>query len=253
MVTFLSLSLASTSAFALPGLDVWAGGYSWQTKYEGDISASSSGQPINLSVSDNLGLKDSDNNVIWAAFEHPIPFIPDIQIKKTELETQGTGAFTQTFEFAGQSYAINEPLNSRISLNHTDITAYWGLPIPFVTANLGLNVRKFDGDLAINTGVSELDTPVPMLFTRLGAELPLTGLELMAEANYIGYKDTSHLDYQVVLRYTLPVIPVLDVNLEAGYRSFQLDIDPTDFNGDSGDLNADIDMSGVFLGVSLHL
>jgi hypothetical protein len=61
------------------------------------------------------------------------------------------------------------------------------------------------------------------------------------------------MDYQIVARYTLPMIPVLDVNIEAGYRAFQLNIDPTDFGGDESDLTADIDMSGVFVGLSFHL
>ena len=252
-VAAIALTLASSTAFAAPGLDVWVGGYKWDTAYEGSISATASGQPIDLSVKDNLGFKDSDNNVIWAEFEHPIPFIPNLIVKQTDLETTGSGVFDQTFVFAGETYSASQQLDSNVSLNHTDFTAYWGLPIPLVTMDLGLNVRKFDGELAINTGVSELDAPIPMVFGRVGAELPFTGLEIMAEANYVGYKDTSHLDYQVVLRYTLPVIPVLDVNLEAGYRSFQLDVDPTDFSGDEDDLFADIDMSGVFLGVSLHL
>ncbi len=249
----IALLCASSSAMALPGLDLWAGGYTWNTSYEGTVAATASGQTLNLSVDDNLGLKDSDNNVLWAAFEHPIPFIPNVQIKKTDLETEGTGVFTETFVYAGQTYSASEELNSRMNLNHIDYTAYWGLPLPIVTFDLGLNVRKFEGELAINTGVEELDAPIPMVFGRVGAELPLTGLELMAEANYVGYKDTSHMDYQVVLRYTLPVLPVLDINLEAGYRSFQLDVDPTDFDGDADDLTADIDMSGVFLGLSLHL
>ena len=251
--TAIALMLASSSAMALPGLDVWAGGYTWKTPYEGTVAASSNGQPLNLSVDEILGLEDSDNNVIWAAFEHPVPMIPNFQIKKTDLETTGTGVYTETFVFAGETYSASQQLDSKINLNHTDFTAYWGLPLPIVTLDLGLNVRKFDGDLAINTGVADLDAPIPMVFGRVGAELPLTGLAVMAEANYVGYKDTSHMDYQVVLRYTLPVIPVLDVNLEAGYRSFQLDVDPTDFDGDADDLRTDIDMSGVFLGISLHL
>lgn len=249
----IALLCSSSSAMALPGLDIWAGGYAWKTSYEGTVAATASGQTVNLSVEDTLGLKDSDNNVLWAALEHSVPLVPNVQIKKTDLETDGTGVFTETFVYAGQTFSASQPLNSKLNLNHTDFTAYWGLPLPIVTVDLGLNVRKFDGELAINTGVEKLDAPIPMVFGRLGAELPLTGLALMAEANYVGYKDTSHVDYQVVLRYTLPVIPVLDVNLEAGYRSFQLDVDPTDFNGDADDLTTDVDMSGVFLGVSLHL
>ena len=252
-VTALGLMLASANAAALPLVDFWVGGHSWNTGYNGSVSATSNGAPFDLDLDSTLGLKDSDNNVIWAAFEHPIPVIPNIQIKKTELETTGLGGIDQAFTFAGKTYTANLELDSAINLNHTDFTAYWGLPLPVVTVDFGLNVRKFDGDLTINDASSVLDTPVPMLFARVGAELPFTGLAVMAEGNYIGYGDTNHMDYQVVVRYTIPMIPVLDVNIEAGYRAFELNIDPTDFDGDEDDLTADIDMSGVFFGVSLHL
>jgi len=252
-VTALSLLMASASATAAPLVDFWVGGYSWDTAYEGSVAATANGEAFDLSLDNTLNLKDANNNVIWAAFEHPIPVIPNIQVKKTELETTGNGSLGQTFTFANNTFNANVPLESSINLNHTDVTAYWGLPLPVVTVDFGINIRMFDGDLMINNSKSVLDTPVPMLFGRVGAELPFTGLAIMGEANYIGVGDTNHMDYQVVVRYTIPAIPVLDVNIEAGYRSFQLNIDPTDFDGDDDDLNADIDMSGVFFGLSMHL
>lgn len=251
--TALALALASTNVAALPLIDFWVGGYSWNTAYEGSVSATSSGQPIDLSLDNTLQLEDSYNNVIWAAFEHPVPLLPNIQIKQTSLETTGMGQFDQSFKFGGETYSDSVALDSSINLSHTDLTAYWSLPLPILTVDFGLNIRKFDGELAINTGISELDAAIPMGFARVGGYLPFTGLSVMAEANYIGYGETNHMDYQIVARYTIPMIPVLDVNVEAGYRSFQLNIDPTDFNGNEDDLTADIDMSGVFLGLSFHL
>jgi len=247
--TAIALVLASGNVAALPLVDFWAGAYSWNTAYTGDVSAN----PIDLSLENTLQLEDSNNNVIWAAFEHPIPVIPNIQIKQTTLETTGMGSIDEEFTFGGTTYSESVSLDSNINLNHTDLTLYWGLPLPIVTIDFGVNVRQFDGELTINDGSTVLDAPIPMLFARVGGYLPFTGLSLMAEANYIGYGETNHMDVQVVARYTLPIIPVLDVNIEAGYRAFQLNIDPTDFGGSSSDLNADIDMSGVFVGVSFHL
>lgn len=248
-VATLGLLLASANAAALPLVDFWAGGYSWESAYEGSVA----GGDYQIDMQDDLNLKDSSNNVIWAAFEHPIPVIPNVQIKSTTLETTGNGRSTQQFTYGGTTYEDDVELKSNIDLSHTDITAYWGLPLPLVTIDFGLTVRQFDGFLEINDTATTLDVPVPMAFARVGAALPLTGLEVMAEGNYIGYGDTNHMDLQVLVRYTIPMIPVLDVNIEAGYRTFQLNIDPSDFDGDEDDLNADIDMSGVFLGVSFHL
>jgi len=249
LVAALSLVAASTGAQAAPLVDFWAGAYSWDTTYEGTVNAS----PVEIDLQGDLNLQDETNNVIWAAFEHPIPIIPNIQVKQTELQTAGVGALSQSYTFAGETIDASQSVESSLNLDHTDFTLYYGLPLPVVTVDFGLNVRVFDGELMISDTTSVLDAPVPMLFARVGAELPFTGLAVMGEANYIGVGDTNHMDYQLVLRYTLPMIPLLDVNLEAGYRSFQLNIDPTDFDGDENDLNSDIDMSGVFLGVSFHL
>lgn len=248
-VAALSLAFASAGAQAAPLVDFWAGAYSWDTSYEGTVSA----QPLEIDLSSDLQLEDEMNNVIWAAFEHPVPVIPNVQVKRTTMSTSGNGVLTQDYTFAGETISASGSVESDLVLDHTDFTAYWGLPLPVLTLDFGLNVRKFDGELKISDTVSVLDAPVPMLFARAGAELPFTGLAIMGEANYVGYGDTNHMDYQIVLRYTLPMIPVLDVNLEGGYRSFQLNIDPTDFDGDADDLNADIDMSGFYLGVSFHL
>ncbi len=247
IITALGLALASANVSAAPLVDVWAGAYAWNTTYEGVVSAN----PSRLDLQDDLNFDDNTNNVIWAAFEHPIPLIPNIQIKQTSLDTTGFAQLDNNYNFGGDTTG-NGRQDTAADLTHTDYTLYWGLPLPIATVDFGLNVRKFDGFVQIGDAIAELDAPVPMLFARVGAELPFTGLALMGEANYVGYGDTNHTDYQIVLRYTLPMIPLLDVNLEAGYRSFQLDIDPTDFDGDEDDLMADIDMSGAFVGVSLH-
>ena len=248
LVTAVSLALASTNVAALPLIDVWAGGYSWQTQYNGFVNA----DPSNLDLQDDLNLEDSSNNVLWAAFEHPVPLIPNVQIKKTELETTGQANFDQNYNFGGESTGQNS-LDIMANLNHTDLTLYYGLPLPIATIDFGLNVRQFETDFMIGNASSDFDGYVPMLFARVGAELPFTGLAVMAEANYVGYGETNHTDYQVVVRYALPFVPVLDINIEAGYRAFELNLDPTDFGGDDNDLTVDVDMSGVFLGISFHL
>lgn len=249
IVTAAGLILASSNVAALPLVDFWAGGYSWNTQYEGFVAAN----PNNLDLQDDLNLEDNANNVLWAAFEHPVPIIPNIQIKQTSLETTGMADFGDaSYAFGGEQTGDGK-VKVTGDFSHTDYTLYYGLPLPIATIDFGLNVRHFDSTVMIGDAEAPFDGYIPMGFARVGAELPFTGLAVMGEANYIGYGETNHFDYQLVVRYTLPFFPVLDINVEAGYRAFELNIDPTDFDGDEDDLTADIDMSGVFLGVSFHL
>src|SRR5690554_7477516 len=76
---------------------------------------------------DGLNLKSENGNQITVFFEHPVPVIPNIKIRQTDLEMDGKGSYTTGFNFAGQNFSASTDVDSTINLTHTDITAYWGL------------------------------------------------------------------------------------------------------------------------------
>ena len=92
-----------------------------------------------------------------------------------------------------------------------------------------------------------------MGYLKAGIDIPLTGLSLGGDINVISYGDTGITDYDLNMTYVLPLIPLLDVGISAGYRSFDLELDPTDFGGSSSDLTAKATVAGPYLGLSLHL
>ncbi len=88
-----------------------------------------------------------------------------------------------------------------------------------------------------------------MGYINAGIDIPLTGLSLGANINTISYGDTGITDFDANMTYVLPLIPLLDVGITAGYRSFDLELDAADF----GDLSAKTVIAGPYLGLSLHL
>lgn len=254
--TLTAIALASALpqlANALPLVDIYAGAYSWQQNYSGNVVATGE----ELDIKDDVGLDSNAGGVYYFAIDHAIPVLPNIKLKQTNLMTDGSG--NKTFNFGGVN--INGTFDSEADFSHTDLTLYWGLPLPIVDIDFGLTARNFSGKvkfeetsgLTPETTEEKLDVTIPMLYGHVGVDIPMTGLSVSGEVNYIGVKNSGITDYDLNLTYVLPVIPVLDVGISAGYRSFNMKVDPEDFGGKKDDLSMDASVAGPYLGLSLHL
>ena len=249
-------ALAATlpqAASALPLVDLYAGAYYWDQTVSGDVGTS-----VKADLEADLNLDAGGQNVMYVAFEHPVPLIPNVKIKSTAMESDGTGSLDAGFALGGTAPAGAPAASvaSKLDLTHTDYTFYWSLPLPIVTFDFGLTARQFDGSMAMSgdyVASAPLDVTVPMGYVKAGVDIPLTGLSLGADINTISYGDTGITDFDANMTYVLPLIPLLDVGISAGYRSFDLEINPDDFGGSSSDLSAKAKVAGPYLGISLHL
>jgi outer membrane protein len=235
------------AASALPLVDFYAGSYYWDQTVSGDVANKSA------DLEDDLNLDAGGQSVVYLAFEHPIPVVPNVKIKQTSMDSDGTGTVSQNFVIDGSTVTANENVTTVLDLSHTDFTLYWSLPLPIVTFDFGLTARQFDGEITVNgdntNAVADFDFVVPMGYLKAGIDIPMTGVSIGADLNTISYGDTSITDFDANITYVLPLIPLLDVGISAGYRSFDLDLDEEDF----GDLSTKVNVAGPYLGLSLHL
>ncbi len=224
-----------------------AGASMWNAEASGDVDDG-------FKVGDGgLNLDSENNNVLFVSFEHPIPVIPNVKIKKTDLDLNGDGTVTR--DFLGQSYTGET--KSQFDLSHTDLTLYWGvpLPIPFFDINFGLTARQFDGVVSVteknnpnNSEEEKLDFVLPMGYLNVDFDSHF-GVYARAELNAIGYDGNSVSDMELAVGYTLPLpIPMVDINLEAGHRVLNLTTDE-----DSMDIDTDVDVSGLFFGLNVSV
>ncbi|QQD21806.1 TIGR04219 family outer membrane beta-barrel protein [Oceanospirillaceae bacterium ASx5O] len=199
---------------------------------------------------DGLNLDSDNGNQITVFFEHPLPFIPNVKLKQTALEVEGNGTINATF--ADQNF--NEAVATKLDLAHTDLTLYWGLPLPlpYIDINFGLTARQFDGSASVSSKTAaktesvDLDLTLPMAYGEVKVGTPF-GIYAAADVNYIGFGDNKITDMSATIGYDLP-IPVVDIALEGGYRSLSLQTDSSDV-----DIDADMDIKGAFFGASLSL
>jgi outer membrane protein len=248
-------ALAATlpqAASALPLVDFYAGAYYWDQGVSGEVGAGTVAD-----LENDLNLDAGGQNVTYFAFEHPIPVVPNVKLKNSEMSSDGAGSVGAGFVLGGEAPAgAVAAVNSKLDLTHTDYTLYWGLPLPIVTFDFGLTLRQFDGSMEMSgayAATAPLDVMVPMGYVKAGVDIPLTGLSLGGDVNVISYGDTGITDYDLNMTYVLPLIPLLDVGITAGYRSFDLEINPDDFGGSSSDLTAKATIDGPYIGISLHL
>jgi outer membrane protein len=212
-------------------------------------NADASGQlDKDVSVEDDLNIDSENGQQLTVYFEHPIPLLPNIKIKQTNLEMTGNGNVNITFldkNFTGD-------VDSTLDLTHTDLTLYWGLPlpIPFFDFNFGLTARQFDGLAEVrsssDSASQDLNFVIPMAYGEIKVTTPF-GVYANADINYIGTSGNKLSDVSYGLGYDLP-IPVVDLGLEAGYRAINLKT-----NEDLADIATDVKISGLYYGASLSV
>lgn len=238
------LALAPVAAQADLLFTVGAKASVWNVEPEGQLDDG-------VSVEDDGLNMDSENGQqLTVFFEHPVPFLPNLKLKRTDLEFTGDGNINASFD----NVNFNEDVSSKMDLSHTDLTLYWGLPlpVPFIDINFGVNARQFDGKAEVYGKTTmqkesvDLDFVLPMVYGELKINTPI-GIYGHADINYIGYGDNKMSDVSYGLGYDLPV-PVVDLGLEAGYRKMTLQTDEKDV-----DINADVDLAGAYFGASLSV
>ncbi len=247
-VTLASILSANVQADAL---GIYLGGQLWDNQASGTLGDGSSQVDFNL--------VDEKQNSFFIAFEHPLPIIPNLRIASTSLETSGVTTLTADFEFEDETFSKDAIVNADFNVSYVDYTLYYELfDNDILSFDFGLTGRDFDGDVTLAAQVttdSDIVTQsesiavtdiIPMLYVATNVGLPLTGLNLYAQGNFLSFDDHTLYDYEVGVSYELIDNLAVDVNINAGYRAVKLELE------DLNDLYTNIEFDGVFIGTTIH-
>lgn len=241
----LGCALMSASSHADTILGVYVGAQVWQTDTSGGFADSSS--------TADFSFDDESNTALYIAFEHPVPFIPNVKINRTSLDNTGSTVLTTNFTFDGQLYTANSEVNSDVEIDATDFILYYELfDNDVVSFDLGVNAKYIDGTLGVvdsasNTaGSVEFSGVIPMAYSKVQLGLPFTGLSAYFEGSYLSFDDHEVSDYQAAVQYSFIESIAIDMTLQLGYRNVTVDIEDLD------DVYADMEFDGVFAGLELH-
>ena len=247
LVAALSMASLAPVAQADTLLGLYLGAEGWQADSTGSYQEKGNAQAFDF--------EDETFSSFYAALEHPVPLVPNIKLKYTELELNGSATLTETFEFNGQNYTVGTQANTVTDLNHVDYTLYYELfDNDLVSFDFGLNIKQFDGSIEL-TGTAEgqsitenrdFSGIVPLGYLRAEVGLPMTGFSVFAEGSMLAIDDSEITDYQIGVAWEFIDNLAVDVAVRAGYRSMKLELDDID------DISTNIETSGPFAGIQLH-
>lgn len=226
-------------------LGLYAGARVWQVDFSGEV-----GERDDTVSLEDLGYKQESSNVLWLRFEHFVPLIPNIALMYSSIDASASSSVSRDFSVGGVAFELSDDVDSQIDLTHIDTTFYYEILDNWVSLDLGLTARKFDGYLEATTesqgtSTGELKGVLPLLYGRAQFDLPLSGLSVGAQINTISYSDNGITDFEAYLGYELSLVAV-DVGMNIGYRTLTLKVDDFD------ELYADAEISGAFAELKIH-
>lgn len=245
-IGLVALLFAFTAAQAeFIGLEVGIAG--WRADPSGWIESEKSnavGGAVDLER--DLHLDSENTGFAWVRVVHPLPLLPNLKLSYTPMKFEGSGETSRQFSFGDTTISENAQIDSELKLNQWDAVFFYNLLDNVVELDLGINIKVLDGNVRATEQASgrtddiDFTAPIPMLYGRVGVDLPFTDFYVGAEGSAIGYSGHRLADFKANVRYTIAHI----IGLEAGWRMQKLKLD------DLKDINADIEVSGPYIGVA---
>lgn len=207
--------------------------------WDSDLTGTAVNKGSAVDVEDDLNLDNDSNANLTAYLEHPVPVLPNVRINYTVIEQSGRGRLSSgDFDVIGAGADVD----SKLDLDQLDLTLYYELLDNWVNLDAGLTVRRLDGVLLVEerfpgnrASRTEIEGVVPMGYLAARFDLPMTGVSIGAEGNFVSYSGDSISDFNAYGQYEIAVL-----QLRAGYRQMNVDYE-------DGDDKLDIEIGGPFV------
>lgn len=232
-------------------LGIHAGYGNWNQDVSGivqlDGSADQPGFIDRIDLQNTLGHDSTDGAMLWLAFEHPVPFLPNVKLARTEADSAARTVLTTGIDYGDISIPVSTTVNSQVDLSHTDYVLYYELLDNWFELDLGVDVKQFDGVASISGAgqneFEEFDDYVPFLYTSFNFNLPLTGLKVGGEYSGISAGGARGQDYRVRIGYEFS----FGLGIEAGQRHLTLEANDSD-----EEFTGDIEFKGTYVAATYH-
>lgn len=220
-------------------IGLYIGADYWKTSTSGSISSQTSDSSTDFS--------SNKPTASYLAFEHPIPLLPNIMVRNASLELSGNS-------ISGINvYSGSNITSATANIDQTDAVLYYELlDNGLVSFDLGVNIRKVDGDFNVfaSNDVLVEETRfsgyVPMLYAAGEIGVITTGFSVYGDFNALSVGDHSVRDYQAGVAYQFVDSALIDMSARIGFR--KLTIDLQDLDG----INSDVSVDGLTAGLRVH-
>lgn len=240
LVAALALTAATTVKADVAG--VTAGVEMWQADPTLTLGDTGFAQALNAG--------DENATAFYIAFEHPIPVLPNLAVRRQSIDFSGTTTLTADLKLDGVTFPKNTVLNNELKMAYTDATLYYELlDNDLLSVDLGVTARFVKADAlasaASSSATNSLSVPLPMLYWNASFGVPGTAASLFFTGNYVNYSDNSFYDARAGLAYDLIDAEVVSLALKLGVQKLDLDAQ------DQDDIDAKVAVDGAFLALEV--
>ena len=224
-------TVATTASADFIGLKLGA------THWAPDLTGSfSSGTTID--VVGDLGLDDPSSSSVQLILEHPIPLLPNIKYQRFKLESSGSNTPALGINFEGELFDGN--VTSTFDLTHNDIVLYYEVLDNWISLDLGVDFKRFDGEVGLIDSDSDktifIDETIPLLYLSARFDLPFSGFYIGADIMSIELGDSSAEDSTIMLGYQSGS----GLGFEGGIKKFSIQLN------DVNNLNTNLEYDGIY-------
>lgn len=213
----------------------------WYAGLGGDTTFGSN----TIDAEDDLNFDNNSFFEIAATIEHPVPVLPNVRLKYSDLDQAETGSITTVFGTGSNQVSIGD-VETNLDLSNMGLVLYYEILDNWISADVGLDIRKFNGQLEIASKTDssvfkiDVDEVLPMAYVSAEFALPFTDMSAGAEVSAISYSGNSIHDAKIRIRQGFSL-----AFLELGYRTMGIKLD------DLSDTDIDMDFSGVYISTGL--
>ncbi len=220
----------------------------WQPELSGTIGQNTNAFDFSSSFSDDEG----ESMSLLAAIEHPIPLVPNFQLRTTPVTWSGSSD-SASGTLLG-SITITGEVDAEFDLTSLDGTLYYEVLDNWVSLDLGVTARRIDGFVSVRQGGVEnglsdrvdIDQVLPMGYAHARFDLPFTGLSVGARGNVIAFSGNNLTDVEAYVQLEFDLIPLLDIGIQGGFRRLGLEVEDID------DFESDAVLDGAYIAVTGH-
>ncbi len=242
-----TLSLADGGDF----VDIKVGFGQWNAdKPTGKIGADAA---TAIDLVNDFAIEKGTATYVWAEFQHFLPIIPHFRVEYEQMPFPGTPG-TTSIDVGGNTYTFDSKAD--LYLDNVDAILFYdiGLFDDFLDLNYGVGAKVIMGEITGEVAGQTQTMPVAGVAAYVyvnGRIEPALGLGLEVEYKWFPASvspDLEFSEYIAKVDYTLELIPLLDLGVEAGVRGMDLLI-----NSPSNSLYTEQAFSGVFFGIFAKL
>ena len=199
-----------------------------------------------IELVDDLDLENPEQSSMVLILEHPIKALPNIKYRDHDLDSSSRITIDGNVVLNGQTFDSGKKVTSTYDLSQNDIVLYYQLLKNRINLDLGVDLKKFDGQVSLGGDIStslEVDETIPLLYLSARYDLRNSGFYVGANIHTssidLGLSDSSAQDSTIMLGYDSGT----GLGVEGGFKYFSLDLD----NVDRLDKDNDLEYDGIFL------